>query len=49
MREMRVFLKSPKIDETRVKDDLDKLQKNQHSMQELRDKEFSGLNDILTI
>lgn len=49
MREMRVFLKSPKIDETRVKDDLDKLQKNQHSMQELRDKEFSELNDILTI
>lgn len=49
MREMRVLLKSPKIDETRIKTALDQLQKNQHSMQELRDKEYSGLKDILTI
>ena len=49
MRELRVLLKAPKIDEISIKIDLDKLLKNQHAMQELRDKEYSGLKDILTI
>jgi len=49
MREMRVLLKAPKIDETRIKVALEKLQKNQHTMQELREKEYSGLRDILTV
>jgi len=49
MREMRVFLKAPNIDETKIKADLDKLEKNQHSLQELREKEYSELKNVLTI
>lgn len=49
MRELRVSLKSQKPDEARIKTALDKLQKDQHSMQELRDREYGGLKDILTI
>ncbi|HYA88361.1 MAG TPA: periplasmic heavy metal sensor [Nitrospirota bacterium] len=49
MREMRVLLRAPKIDETRIKTAIDKLQKYQRSLQELREKEYSGLKDILTI
>ena len=49
MRELRVSLNSQKPDEARLKTALEKLQKNQHSLQELRDREYSGLKDILTI
>lgn len=49
MRELRVSLQSQKPDEARIKTALDTLQKNQHSMQELRDREYGRLKDILTI
>ncbi len=49
LHELRVILKSQKPDEARIKAALDKLQNNQHAMQELRDREFSGLKDILTV
>ena len=42
-------LKSPKIEEARLKSDLDKLEKNYHAMQELKNKEMSSLKNLLTI
>lgn len=49
MRDLRTSLKSPKPDEARLKASLEKLEKNHHAMQELRDKEFKALKDVLTI
>jgi Spy/CpxP family protein refolding chaperone len=49
LRELRISLKSLKPDEAKIKTALDKIQKDQHSMQELRDREYGGLKDILTI
>jgi hypothetical protein len=40
---------SPKIEESRIKSDLDKLEKNYRAMQDLKNKEMSGLKKILTI
>ncbi len=48
MRELRRSLKDSKPDEKSLKVSLDKLEKNRRAMQELRDKELSGLKDILT-
>jgi len=49
MRELRSYLQSQKPDEAKIKTALGKLQKNQHALQELRDKEFDGLKEILTV
>ncbi len=49
MRELRITLKSPKPDEAKIKSLLDKLENNQHAMQELREREWRGLQDILTV
>jgi len=48
MRELRRTLKTPKPDEQSLKASLDKLGKSRHNLQVLRDKELSGLKDILT-
>jgi Spy/CpxP family protein refolding chaperone len=42
-------LKAPKIEESRIKSDLDKLEKDYRAMQDLKYKEMSGLKNILTI
>jgi hypothetical protein len=42
-------LKSPKREESRIKSDLEKLEKNNRAMQELKNKEMSGLKNLLTI
>jgi Spy/CpxP family protein refolding chaperone len=49
MGELRRLLKSPKLDERSLKVALDKLEQNHHAVQLLREKEISGLKDILTI
>lgn len=49
MRELRLSLKSSRPDEAKLKAALEKLQKNQRALQELREKEFKALKDILTI
>ena len=49
MREMRLALKAPKPDEAKLKSLIEKSQNDFHAMQELREKEMSGLKDILTI
>jgi len=49
MREMRLSLRSAKPDESKLKAALERLEKNHRSMQELREKEFRALKDILTI
>ena len=43
------MLGSPKPDESKIKTVLDRLGKNQRTMQALRDKEFGGVKEILTI
>jgi hypothetical protein len=48
MRELRTLLQSSKPNEAKLKAALDKLEKNQHSMQEVKNREFSGLKNILT-
>lgn len=42
-------LMSPKIEESRIKIDLDKLEQNYRAMQDLKYKEMGGLKRILTI
>lgn len=49
MREMRSTLKASKPDQPKLKTALDKLEKNQRDMQEVRDKEIAGLKNILTV
>jgi Spy/CpxP family protein refolding chaperone len=48
MRELRRLLKTPKPDEKSLKITLDKLGENRRALQGLREKELSGLKDILT-
>jgi Spy/CpxP family protein refolding chaperone len=48
MGELRRSLKASKPDEKSLKICLDRLEKNRRAIQELRDKELSGLKDILT-
>jgi Spy/CpxP family protein refolding chaperone len=47
-RELRALLQSPKPDEAKLRAALDKLEKNHRSLQEVKNREFSGLKDILT-
>jgi Spy/CpxP family protein refolding chaperone len=49
MRDLRSLLKAAKPDEAKLKPLLEKLEKNHHEMQGLRDQEMKGLKDILTI
>jgi Spy/CpxP family protein refolding chaperone len=49
MRELRTALRSPKPDESKLKAALEKLEKSHRAMQELREKEFRALKDVLTI
>jgi Spy/CpxP family protein refolding chaperone len=48
MRELRLLLQSAKPDEAKVKASLDKLEKNRLAMQETRNREYTGLKNILT-
>ncbi len=47
-RELRHTLQAPKPDESKLKAAIDKLEKNRRAMMEIRDKELSGLKNILT-
>lgn len=49
LREVRTSLKAQKPDEAKLKTALDRLEKNQQAIQELRRKEIDGLKGILTI
>lgn len=49
MRELRHLLDSPKPDESKIKIAIDNLEKNRRAMQALKDKEFVGVKEILTI
>jgi Spy/CpxP family protein refolding chaperone len=49
MRDLRSLLKTAKPDEAKIKPLLEKLEKNHHEMQALRNKEFKGLKEILTV
>ena len=49
MKQLRHLLDSPKSDESKIKTALDRLEKNRHAMEALRDKEIGGVKDILTI
>ena len=49
MRDIRFSLRSSKPDESKLKTALEKLEKNHRAVQELREKEFRALKDILTI
>jgi len=49
MRTLRQSVNSPKSNESIIKADLDKLEKNHRAMQELKNNELSGLKNILTI
>jgi Spy/CpxP family protein refolding chaperone len=48
MRELRSLLQSSKPDEAKLRTALDKLEKNHRAIQEVRNKEFTGVKDILT-
>ncbi len=49
MRDLRSLLKSAKPDEAKIRPLIEKLEKNHHEMQALRNREFKGLKEILTI
>jgi Spy/CpxP family protein refolding chaperone len=49
MRELRSTLKSQKPDEAKIKSLLVNLEGNQRALQELRERQWKGLQDILTI
>jgi Spy/CpxP family protein refolding chaperone len=49
MRALRLAVKSQKPDELKIKANLDKLEKNRHAMQDLRNNEFRAVKNILTI
>jgi len=49
MRTLRLSLNSPKPVESIIKIDLDKLEKNQRAMQELRNNELNSIKNLLTI
>jgi Spy/CpxP family protein refolding chaperone len=46
---LKLAVKSPKPDESKIKTSLEKLEKNRHAMQELSNSEMSELKKILTI
>lgn len=49
MRELRRMLDSPKPDESKIQTTLDRLETNRLAMQALRNREMSGVKEILTI
>ena len=49
MRDLRRMLDSPKPDEAKIKPAIERLEKNRHAMQALRDKEIGSVKEILTI
>lgn len=49
MKDLRHAVNTPKSDEAKLKAALEKLEKNHSAMQELKEKEFNGLKEILTI
>jgi Spy/CpxP family protein refolding chaperone len=49
MKTLRRALKTSKPDEAKLKAALEKLVQNRHAMDELRDREISGMKEILTI
>ncbi len=49
MKELRSSLKSPKPAEAKLRAILEKLEKNHHEMQDLRDREWKGLKEMLTV
>ncbi len=49
MKELRSSLKSAKPAETKLRATLEKLEKNHHEMEELRDREWKGLKEMLTV
>jgi Spy/CpxP family protein refolding chaperone len=49
LRSLRQSLQSPTPSESKVKSDLEKLEKNHHAMEELRSKEMNGLKKVLTV
>jgi Spy/CpxP family protein refolding chaperone len=49
MRDLRSMLKAAKPDEAKIKPLLEKLEKNHHEMQGVRDQEAKGLKGILTV
>jgi Spy/CpxP family protein refolding chaperone len=46
---LKLAVKSPKPDESKIKTSLEKLEKNRHAMQELSNSEMSELKKILTV
>ncbi len=46
---LKYVVKSPKPDETKIKTNLEKLEKNHYAMQELINSERNGLKNILTV
>jgi Spy/CpxP family protein refolding chaperone len=49
MRDLRRAVNTSKPDEAKLKAALERLEKNRYAIQELKEKEFNGLKDILTI
>ncbi len=49
MKELRLSLKSAKPSEAKLRATLERLEKNHHEMQELRDREWKGLKEMLTV
>jgi len=49
MRILRLAVKSQKPDESKIRAELEQLEKNHHAMQELRNNEMRALKDLLTI
>jgi Spy/CpxP family protein refolding chaperone len=49
MRDLRVILMAGKADEKKMRADLDKLEKNRREMEELQDKEISGVKGLLSV
>jgi Spy/CpxP family protein refolding chaperone len=49
MRELRLLLKSQKPDQTKIKSSLERIVKNQNLLQGLREQEWKGLQEILTV
>ncbi len=49
MRDLRAYLKSEKPDRSKLKAALDRIERNQNEMMDLRKKEIGGVRDILTV
>ncbi len=49
MRDLRAYLKSERPDRSKLKAALDRIERNQNEMMDLRKKEIGGVRDILTV